>query len=305
MLREMSPAEIATGRWHGILSALGIPSEFLTNKHGPCPICGGKDRYRFDNKEGRGTWYCNHCGSGDGYSMLEKFHGWPFRKALDEVKRTAGVVEVEKPVEENNEAKKVAALRKVWEESKSISKGDPAWNYLRSRGFRGFIPVMLRFHPSLSYRHDNGTTTRHPAMVAAVTYDDAKVATIHRTYLTAEGKKANVSSPKKLMPGKQLKGVSIKLGHAAETIGVAEGIETALIAGQRFGMPVWSCIASSFLAAFEPPKEAKRIVIFGDNDKSYAGQAAAFSLAQRLQSTGRVEVEVRIPEIVGKDWADQ
>ena len=48
-------AELASGRWHGILTALGVPQEFLTGKHGPCPICGGKDRFRFDNKNGRGT----------------------------------------------------------------------------------------------------------------------------------------------------------------------------------------------------------------------------------------------------------
>ena len=43
--------EIATGRWPNILAHFGIAESFLTGKHGPCPICGGKDRFRFGNKE--------------------------------------------------------------------------------------------------------------------------------------------------------------------------------------------------------------------------------------------------------------
>lgn len=41
----------ANGRWPHILSALGInvPS---ARRHGACPACGGKDRFRLDDKEG-------------------------------------------------------------------------------------------------------------------------------------------------------------------------------------------------------------------------------------------------------------
>lgn len=51
----------AIGRWPYILSALGIkvPS---AGHHGACPACGGKDRFRLDDKAGRGTWFCNQCG---------------------------------------------------------------------------------------------------------------------------------------------------------------------------------------------------------------------------------------------------
>jgi putative DNA primase/helicase len=52
----------AKGRWRNILPSLGIPSKALTNRHGPYPMCGGKDRFRFDDKGGRGTWFCSQCG---------------------------------------------------------------------------------------------------------------------------------------------------------------------------------------------------------------------------------------------------
>ena len=40
-------------------------------RHCPCPVCGGKDRFRFDNKDGRGTYICNQCCSGDGLELIK------------------------------------------------------------------------------------------------------------------------------------------------------------------------------------------------------------------------------------------
>jgi putative DNA primase/helicase len=58
--------DLTSGHWTSILSALaGLTSEQLTDKHQPCPLCGGKDRYRFDDLDGTGSWYCNNCGGKD------------------------------------------------------------------------------------------------------------------------------------------------------------------------------------------------------------------------------------------------
>lgn len=40
-------------------------------RHGPCPICGGKDRFRVDNKDDDGTWYCNLR------HLSHETHAWP------------------------------------------------------------------------------------------------------------------------------------------------------------------------------------------------------------------------------------
>ena len=64
-------AIIANGRWESTFNSLGVTLP-ENKKHGPCPICGGKDRFRFDDKEGRGTFYCNHCGAGDGFTLTSK-----------------------------------------------------------------------------------------------------------------------------------------------------------------------------------------------------------------------------------------
>jgi phage/plasmid primase-like uncharacterized protein len=60
-------------RWQNILSALGLPAKFLDKKHGPCPICGGEDRYRWINTNGNGTWVCTHCVGGDGWDMVQEY----------------------------------------------------------------------------------------------------------------------------------------------------------------------------------------------------------------------------------------
>ena len=59
------------------------------------------------------------------------------------------------------------------------------------------------------------------------------------------------------------------------------------------------------MASFVPPVGVKKVYIYGDNDshKTYAGQAAAYSLAKRLIEVNKMPVEVLIPDGPG-DWLD-
>ena len=77
----------AHGRWPEILAGLGIDAAALRNRHGPCPGCGGTDRFRFDDKDD-GRFYCGGGGepvSGDGFALLQHAHGWTAREALERV----------------------------------------------------------------------------------------------------------------------------------------------------------------------------------------------------------------------------
>jgi putative DNA primase/helicase len=92
------------------------------------------------------------------------------------------------------------------------------------------------------------------------------------------------------------------------TLGVAEGIETALAAWVLDGkiFPVWSCINAGQLEKFEPPEGTKNLAIFGDNDKTFTGQAAAYALAKRLSNRANpVRCSVLIPTVEGWDWNDK
>ena len=76
----------ADGNWPQILGALaGVDESQLKNKHSPCPNCGGTDRFRFDDKQGSGSYICSQCGAGDGMSLLVKCSGMSFPDAVDAV----------------------------------------------------------------------------------------------------------------------------------------------------------------------------------------------------------------------------
>jgi putative DNA primase/helicase len=49
----------ARGKWREILRRFGVNLPPTGKQHGPCPACGGKDRFRFDDQESNGTWFCN------------------------------------------------------------------------------------------------------------------------------------------------------------------------------------------------------------------------------------------------------
>jgi putative DNA primase/helicase len=153
----------------------------------------------------------------------------------------------------------------------------------------------LRYHPSL--KHSIGGV--HPAMLALCRPNTGKAAGIHRTFLTPDGRKASVD-PVRMMLGEC---APIHLGQTTDRLGVAEGIETAISAGKRFGCPVWSVISANGMKAWIPPKGIRSVVVCGDADRNFTGQAAAYSLARRLSLEG-LEVEVQIPESLGTDWND-
>jgi putative DNA primase/helicase len=91
--------EAAKGRWPSILGALaGLGDQQLTDRHQPCPLCGGEDRYRFDDIDGSGSWFCNQCGgkdqrggAGNGMELLMRVNGWEFKTAAKRIEQHLGL----------------------------------------------------------------------------------------------------------------------------------------------------------------------------------------------------------------------
>ena len=99
-----------------------------------------------------------------------------------------------------------------------------------------------------------------------------------------------------------LAGSCISLFRPANgTLGIAEGIETALAAWLASGVPTVAAYSAGNLAAWRWPAGVRRIVIFADADE--AGRNAAEKLRQRVRAAG-LSVNVMTPSEPGSDWCD-
>lgn len=294
--------DAAKGKWRGILRHIGLPEEALRNKHGPCPLCDSKDNFRWDDKDGTGSYICT-CSAGDGMSLAMAFTGRQFPDIAAEIDALVGNLTVETPKPGLTPEFRRDLLRATFAKTKRIAEGDLADKYLTSRGVGGgAYPETLRYGVL-----EDGDGGLRPCMTATVADPTGKAVTLHRTFLRSCGTgKAEMASPRKIMPGEIPDGSAVRLSAPRSVLGIAEGIETAMSAELLFDVPTWAALNSAMLAKWEPPPECEEVVIFGDNDPKFAGQAAAYALAHRLAvRRGGPKVTVHIPATVKTDWNDE
>ena len=286
----MKASEWASGQWPKIISNL-IGEQYVDGRHHPCPGGHGTDCFRFSDINGRGNYFCR-CSDGDkdGFDLIRCQHNVDFVGAIKMVEEVIG----DRPRDRSEQRAETYAERLHREAEKT-----PRSAYLEGRGL--IVAPGLDFHPAVEYRDDGKLIGTYPAMLAPITRD-GRFLTYHVTYLQ-HGKKAPVPAPRKILPSTgSLQGGAVELFPAGPTLGIAEGIETAISAHLLFGVPVWAALNTSLLKSWRPPASVQRVLIFGDHDLNYAGQAAAFTLAHRLH--GRVDVQIHLPELTG-DYNDE
>lgn len=286
-------AEWTHGRWPEIVSAL-LGNEWAnTRKHQSCPSAPqSTDCFRFADRTGTGNYFCR-CSEGEkgGFDLLMCRLGIDF---MDAVKRVEGVIGP-CPREDEQAPKQKRYAEVLTEQCQRTQQSA----YLAGRGL--IVPPGLRWHPAVEYRDSEGKVTgRYPAMLAPI-MRAGKFCTFHVTYLQS-GKKAPVSPNRKVLPGPQWTGGAVPLWPAAEKMGIAEGVESAIAASMLYGIPVWAGISTSGMAGFQPPAKCEELTIFADNDANYAGHVAAYKLAHKLH--GRVDVRIEFPTEVGTDFND-
>jgi hypothetical protein len=84
----------AVGHWPAIINRVaGIEDDYLSTTHGPCPKCGGNDRWRvFDDFQEKGGGVCNQCGKfGDGLAVILWYCGIGFPETVKRVAEFLGV----------------------------------------------------------------------------------------------------------------------------------------------------------------------------------------------------------------------
>ncbi|MDR9964778.1 DUF927 domain-containing protein [Enterobacter hormaechei] len=267
----------ANGYWPSILERLAIP----TNRgEGPCPACGGKTRYRFDNKDNRGTYFCSHCGAGTGLDLVMKVNQCGAREAAELVAEAMALPMPEpKPAREKPQtdiAGKVAAL------AAKASPGQSA--YLTSKGLQCPFPMLSDGSLLLVLKNGAGATTG-----AQVIKPDGSKRLVAGTVKKASFGVVN----------------SVEL---TETVIIAEGLATALSV-QQF-RPDATIIAAIDAGNLLPVAQVMRqrypdaqIIIAADNDikpgEPNTGKGAAEKAAKAV--SGRVA----LPQSEEKaDWND-
>lgn len=282
----------ACGHWPRILPALGVT--VIKNRHQACPVCGGSDRFRFDDKEGRGTWFCNQCGAGDGLKLVEKVFGVTPSEAAGKVNAVTGnlppvVPEVTAAAEAETEADRKAAAALA---ARLMEKARPCTGnaYLTRKGFPG------RECLTLTTLHKTGGVTYRAGDVVVPLYDDSG-ALVNVQLINADGLK-------RTLKGGQVKGACHILDgkkEAGKRLWIAEGYATALIVHHLTGETVMVALSSVNLLSLASLARHKypacRIVIAADRDLNGDGQTKASAAAESCEGV------VALPPVFG-DWND-
>lgn len=282
----------ACGHWPRILPALGV--KVIKNRHQSCPVCGGSDRFRFDDKEGRGTWFCNQCGAGDGLKLVEKVFGVNPSEAAQKVNAVTGNLppvapEIIAAAEAGTEAdrKAAAALAAKLMEKTRAATGNA---YLSRKGFPDRECSML------TTTHKTGGVTFHAGDLTVPLYDDTG-ALVNLQLINSDGLK-------RTLKGGQVKGACHTIEgqkQAGKRLWITEGYATALTVHHLTGETVMVALSSvnllSLASLARQKHPACQIVLAADRDLNGDGQTRAAAAANACEGI------VALPPVFG-DWND-
>jgi putative DNA primase/helicase len=296
---------------------------------GPCPVCGGSDRFAVHTR--KQVWNCRGCNQGgDVIAMVQHLDACDFTTAVHllagtdpsrqapkldpakiaEAHAKAARVEIDQIVDEYQRFMKAMI---IWSEAKPIA-GTSAWHYLtdyrRLELPPGVSGRVLRFHPECPF----GSTT-YPCLVALVRNIITDVPQgIHRTALNLDGASLRIDGKTARKAMGPIAGGAIKLtdtGELTTCLGVGEGIESvvSMRSTPEFGpSPIWSLISDTGVRDFPVLAGIECLWIAVDNDKPdqhgrSAGNEAALACSKRWRGANRTVFRM-VPDRVGEDLND-
>lgn len=266
-----------------------------------CPYCdpaGQKSRSLAASHRGFGRgrdrpgWVCHRC------------------HAEEDAKRAKRLATMRLRYDPNSaradEQKRLAAAQKIVERSRPITTDDPVDRYLRRRQLTPLTatwPSTLR-HAVLRHPQDKRD---YPVMVAVVSNIANDLVGVHRTYLTDDGRKADVS-PVKLCLG-PIGGGAVRLGVESASIVIAEGIESAIGAGMVFGVVPWAALSAGNMARLKIPRFVESVIIAADKDSNEIGDRSATQLRKAIRKLCKtqnriIDVLIKMPPEGRSDFAD-
>jgi putative DNA primase/helicase len=194
------------------------------------------------------------------------------------------------------DARRTELFHRIWNAAQS-ARSDPVVRYLAARGITIAPPPSLRYAPLL--RRRDGSCG--PAIVARIASIDDELIGVHRTWLH-RGPDGLWRRRDRAMFGRAAGG-AVRLSPAAETMLIAEGIETAMAAMTATAKPAWAALSTAGMIALALPPIVRTVLILADHDVNGAGENAAQVAAARWLAEGR-RVRIAIPPEPGTDFND-
>ncbi|WP_411680201.1 DUF927 domain-containing protein [Aeromonas hydrophila] len=293
----------ARGQWPAILAELGL-SIPKRGQHGPCPACGGKDRFRLDDKEGRGTWICTQCGAGDGLTLLAKATHKSTKEAAQEVAALLGLsasgLDEQELAARRQNAEQIAAKARQDEEKAKRKACTRAASIMRDC-IKGRSPYLALKHLPDWLADTNQTLIREarhnfPQGSLVIPLTDENDQLVNVQLIDAQGEK-------RYLAGGQKAGAFHRLTGGLQ-VAICEGYATGVSVHLATGATIYCAMdTGNLLAVAEIAKRregAEPLLIAGDNDAqidSNPGQAKA------QQAAAVVGGLVCLPHEAG-DWND-
>lgn len=258
---------------------------------GDCPVCGYPKAYTETvTRSGQRIGWCASCQDKEAIASY-----------LHDPAQTGRRVDPAAILQDRAErsAKALERAKVIWLGAEPCFANNFGGAYLTSRGLTANLSLRCR----TDCMHPDGH--RYPAMVALIQNVYGEFQGVHRTFLTMDGKKADLD-PVKASLG-TVWGSAIRFPQPGKStswkeIVVAEGIESTLSAGLLLDLPSMAAINAGNLASgMMLPDTTKIVMIAADNDKP--GIVAAETAAARWAAEGRV-VRIMKPAIAGYDFND-
>lgn len=263
---------------------------------GPCPRCGGTDRFAISLR--KNLWHCRGCQKGgDSIALTMHLDGVPFQAAVERLigppagnSQVIPQSSVGSKHREKDDADRTRRAQALWRR-RQPGGDSPGTRYLQVRGYCGPIPATLGYLPA--YRSE-----QHPALIAAFGSADEReqdvlairninVKAVHLTFLQPDGSGKADAKPNKIMIG-PVAGSPIVLAPMNDALGLAitEGIEDGLSIYAATRLGVWTAGSASLMPhlANLVPDYTDAVTIVADDDR--AGRLHAPVLAARLRARG-------------------
>lgn len=295
----MRTVDAVVGNWGKVFNYYGLPP--ITGNHhfkGKCPICEAKGKFRIDDKNGQGTYICK-CSSGTGWSLLEKTQGKDFKTLAREIDGILGNTYngVSQPRDITQSEKIRNKVLNKFNKLKLLN-GTNASIYFKNRGIEAHEINNVRF-----CENDKTPDGMFSAIYSIASDSKGNACYLHRTFLDGS-KKADIKNNKKMLSLQEdtylehAQSVAIRLSDVSSTLGIAEGIETALSCKQKYKCNTWATLNASLMKRFIAPKGVKHLIIFADTDSNLTGHASAFECGRKnILSNNDVEkVSIRWPQ---------